>query len=264
MLPEQIGIAIALACFLGLGIFSFFRSAGPVSLVLVLLLTATAALLAGIVVRWERVGQGPFMTQFEVLLSNLFSLSLIYTLLIWRIDRIRPGIPVALWLFVMLSAWALLSRIEPVVLPPTFDHPWLWIHVITGKIFLAFCMTATTLAVVLLSQQLSGKQPLTVTARRHDPVVWRLMAVAFVFHSFMLIAGAVWAHDAWGRYWSWDPLETWSLLTWLSLAIVLHVRLTFRIPLALGWVLAITVFALAFLTFFGVPFGSQAPHKGVM
>ena len=90
------------------------------------------------------------------------------------------------------------------------------------------------------------------------------MAVAFIFHSFMLIAGAVWAHDAWGRYWSWDPLETWSLLTWLSLAIVLHLRLTFRLQPALGWLLVTGVFAVAFLTFFGVPFVSMAPHKGAM
>jgi ABC-type transport system involved in cytochrome c biogenesis permease subunit len=90
------------------------------------------------------------------------------------------------------------------------------------------------------------------------------LSAAFVFDSFMLLAGAVWAHDAWGRYWSWDPLETWSLLTWLGLAILLHLRLTVRLPLAVGWSMAFAVLVIAFLTFFGVPFVSMAPHKGVM
>jgi len=267
MLPEQLGAAIALACFLALGILSLFAPGHRPALLLAmsLLLAAVVALLAGLAMRWDRVGQGPFMTLFEVLLSNLFSLSLVYMLLYWRIEKVRPAAPVAMGLFLVLAAWALTTRTDPVVLPPTFDHPWLWVHVITGKVFLAFCMTATSLAVLLLLQGNSRRQaPAAVTAETHDSVVWGLMAVAFVFHSFMLIAGAVWAHDAWGRYWNWDPLETWSLLTWLTLAILLHVRLTFRIPAAIGWVLVITVFILAFLTFFGVPFISQAPHKGVM
>jgi len=266
LLPEQIGIAVAFASFLVFGVLSLVESGRRPALfpAFVLQFAAVSVLLVGIVMRWDRLGQGPFMTLFEVLLSNLFSLSLIYMILYWRIDRIRPAAPLAMALFLVLSVWALAVPADPVVLPPTFDHAWLWIHVIAGKIFLAFCMTATTLAVLLLLCRVTGNQVAVVTAESHDPVVWQLMSVAFVFHSCMLIAGAVWAHDAWGRYWSWDPLETWSLLTWLVLAIVLHARLTFRMPAALGWVLAMAVFILAFLTFFGVPFISQAPHKGVM
>jgi ABC-type transport system involved in cytochrome c biogenesis permease subunit len=89
------------------------------------------------------------------------------------------------------------------------------------------------------------------------------MAFAFVFHSLMLIAGAVWAQDAWGRYWAWDPLETWAFMTWLALGASLHLRLTYRIPPWIGWLLILGVFILAFLTFFGVPFVSLAPHKGL-
>jgi len=95
--------------------------------------------------------------------------------------------------------------------------------------------------------------------------VWPVFALAFIGHSFMLIAGAVWAHSAWGRYWAWDPLETWSLITWLSMGLLIHARVTSRhLPQVLAWASVIAVFALAFLTFFGVPFVSMAPHKGVM
>lgn len=266
LLPEQLSIILALACFLLIGIFVLLGSAHGTSVAWtqILLVLAVTILLAGLVIRWGRLGQGPFMTLFEVLHSNLFSLALVYLVLHWRLERIRPAAPIAMGIFALLSVWALTSSIDSVVLPPTFDHPWLWAHVISGKIFLAFCMTATTLATLLLGQKVLRKVDCSVTPMTHDPVVWRLLAVAFVFQSFMLIAGAVWAHDAWGRYWSWDPLETWSLLTWLSLAIVLHIRITFRVPAALAWLLVIGVFILAFLTFFGVPFISHAPHKGVM
>ena len=263
MLPEQLSIIAALVCF-GAMLLQSLATRRDGAGVALFPAVAAALLLAGIVLRWERLGQGPFLTLFEVLLSNLFSLSLVFAILYIVAKRVRPATPVVMSLLVMLAVWALASRPDPMALPPTFDHPWLWIHVITGKLFLSLCMTAVSLAVMLLMNHAWGVAGDRVSPEQHDPVVWRLLAVAFVFHSFMLIAGAVWAHDAWGRYWSWDPLETWSLLTWLCLAIVLHLRLTYHIPPPLGWSLAIFVFVLAFLTFFGVPFLSLAPHKGVM
>jgi ABC-type transport system involved in cytochrome c biogenesis permease subunit len=90
------------------------------------------------------------------------------------------------------------------------------------------------------------------------------MLAALVFHSLMLIAGAVWAQDAWGRFWAWDPLETWAFVTWLALAAAVHARLTWRIGPRSGALLIAAVFVIAFLTFFGVPFVSLAPHKGAV
>ena len=266
LLPEQLSISLALICFLVIWITALISPAqrALTAITMALLLLAVVALLVGLAMRWERLGQGPFMTLFEVLHSNLFSLALVYALLFWRVAKIRAAVHFGMGFFVLLATWALASNTQAVILPPTFDHPWLWVHVISGKFFLAFCMTATSLALLLLWRRVFRSFDDRVTASSHDPLVWRLLAVAFVCHSFMLIAGAVWAHDAWGSYWSWDPLETWSLLTWLSLAVVLHTRITFDLPLWLGWSLAVAVFVLAFLTFFGVPFISHAPHKGVM
>jgi ABC-type transport system involved in cytochrome c biogenesis permease subunit len=90
------------------------------------------------------------------------------------------------------------------------------------------------------------------------------MAIGFIFESLMLVAGAIWAQDAWGRYWAWDPLETWSFLTWLVLGIGLHARVTFKLSPRTGAILVISVFVIAFLTFFGMPFISTTPHKGAV
>jgi ABC-type transport system involved in cytochrome c biogenesis permease subunit len=100
---------------------------------------------------------------------------------------------------------------------------------------------------------------------RAEQALWALFFIAFICHSFMLVAGSVWAHSAWGKYWSWDPLETWTLVTWLILGGVLHARVAFKkMPAGLGHALVVAAFAVAFLTFFGVPFFSIAPHKGLM
>ena len=92
---------------------------------------------------------------------------------------------------------------------------------------------------------------------------YRLLAFAFCFESLMLVFGAVWAQDAWGRYWAWDPLETWAFLTWLCVIFVLHWRLNHPRK-AIYALLVSGCFVLAFLTFFGVPFVSTAPHKGMI
>ncbi|HSW53341.1 MAG TPA: cytochrome c biogenesis protein CcsA, partial [Sulfuricaulis sp.] len=125
-------------------------------------------------------------------------------------------------------------------------------------------LAAVGLCGVLLAGSFTRRSIDTEERHKLDRAVWQLAAIAFVFDSFMLVAGAVWAHDAWGRYWAWDPLETWAFLTWLMLGSVLHSRLTFRLPPWVGWTMLIGVFLLAFLTFLGVPFLSLAPHKGII
>jgi cytochrome c biogenesis factor len=100
--------------------------------------------------------------------------------------------------------------------------------------------------------------------RRFDELAHRFAAFAFVFDTLMLIVGAVWAQDAWGRYWAWDPLESWAFASWLALAAALHARATLRPSPGRVRPVAGGTFMLAFLTFFGVPFISTAPHKGAV
>ena len=97
-----------------------------------------------------------------------------------------------------------------------------------------------------------------------DALAWRFMLAALVFESLMLVAGAVWAQDAWGRFWAWDPLETWAFITWLALVAAVHARITWRVGPRQGALMIAAVFAIAFLTFLGVPFVTVAPHKGAV
>ena len=265
MLAEQIYLVLTLACYglVGLLLLTGPRySGGRVQCLKFLLLLATVVTAAAIAQRWVRTGQGPFLTLFDVLLSNIFSLGLIAALAYWLVAVVRPAAAVAVPVLILLTVWSLYASPEPVPLPPTYEHPWLWIHVLAGKLFLGACLLACSLAVVLLVR--AGDRPETVYSDTLDGWIWRFLAIAFLCQSLMLIAGAVWASDAWGRYWAWDPLETWALLTWLALAVLLHTRVTFKLPDKLAWTGVIGVFILAFLTFFGIPFINRMPHQGII
>jgi ABC-type transport system involved in cytochrome c biogenesis permease subunit len=166
----------------------------------------------------------------------------------------------------LLGWWTLGEDAASLELPATYDTSLLWIHVLVGKVFLGMNMMAVGLAGLVILRQIKRNLLFTATAADDvlDDLAWRFMAVAFVFHSLMLIAGAVWAQDAWGRFWAWDSLETWAFITWLVMALSLHARVTYRIPKLTGSLLILSVFILAFLTFFGVPFTSVGPHRGIL
>jgi len=228
---------------------------------------AVTACLVAIAVRWQQTGNGPFLTMYEVLLSNLFSLGFIYAVVHVTVARARPASLLVLPLLVVLGLWTLDSSPAPLELPATYDTALLWIHVGVGKVFLGMNMVAVGLAALVFVHHFSGHSMITwaaTTEEALDDLAWRFMAVAFVFHSLMLIAGAVWAQDAWGRFWAWDSLETWAFITWLVMALSLHARVTWRIPRWAGSLMILSVFVLAFLTFFGVPFTSVGPHKGIL
>ena len=227
-----------------------------------------ALLAAAIAGRWVRESQGPFLTLYDILLSNLFSLALVVLLASATIPAVRSGMLLASPLLLVLGVWLMGVSEIAAPLPGAFDNPWLWVHVLSGKLFLGFCLAATAAASVMLLQRLLSSRRLAVLTpnpQQTEQLIWALFFVSFICHSVMLVAGAVWAHSAWGRYWSWDPLETWTLVTWLMLGGILHARSTFRnLSHQAGHGLMLAAFAVAFLTFFGVPFLSIAPHKGLM
>ena len=228
---------------------------------------AVIACLLAIVLRWLETGNGPFLTLYEVLLSNLFSLGFIFILVYLAVPGARPASLLVLPLLSLLGWWTFDADPAPLELPATYDTALLWIHVGVGKVFLGMNLVAAGLAGLIFVRQLNRNLfPVKAVSADDelDELAWRFMAVAFVFHSLMLIAGAVWAQDAWGRFWAWDSLETWAFITWLVMALSLHARITYRMPRWSGSLLIFSVFILAFLTFFGVPFTSVGPHKGIL
>jgi len=220
-----------------------------------------------IALRWRTLGHGPFTTMYESLSSNLWSLALVFALAAWGLREVRAALWAAAPVLLLLALWLLLADARPGHLPPTYDTPLLYLHTLVGKLFLGLLLVAVALgAVPVLRQTTWGAQRTAAwpDERRFDELAHRFAAFAFVFETLMLIVGAVWAQDAWGRYWDWDPLESWAFVTWIALAATLHARATFRPAPATHGLWLAGVFAIAFLTFFGVPFISVAPHKGAV
>jgi len=218
----------------------------------------------GIAQRWSRLGHGPFLDMFEILASSLFSLGTLWLLAQHRWPLLRRAAPVSLGVLGVMAAWLPFTDPVDTFFPPTYETPVLWFHVLMGKLFLACALVALGLAG---SQLLRGRARFVDAmpgAAALDALAWRVMQVALLFESAMLVTGALWAQDAWGRWWAWDPLETWAFVTWLALVGALHARRRWAVGPSLGAALIVGVFVLAFLTFFGVPFVSVAPHKGAV
>jgi cytochrome c-type biogenesis protein CcsB len=202
--------------------------------------TAAAAIGLGLqgaafVIRWVRVGHAPFLGFYEVVSAYAFATVATLVLVTWRRPRLRPlGIvlmPIAL---LALGASMLADKTDELT-TGALSSWWLTVHVTFAKLSYSSFIVAFALAVVLLVRERPGgggfravldKLP---SQEAVDDLAYKFAAVGLVFLSVMIVAGAIWANEAWGRYWAWDPIETWSLVTWLVYAAYFHFRLT------LGW-----------------------------
>ncbi|MEO5349341.1 MAG: cytochrome c biogenesis protein CcsA [Magnetococcus sp. YQC-3] len=217
--------------------------------------------------RWERLGHGPFGSMFEILSSNVWSFMVASALAYWRLPILRPMAALILPILFLMMGWMLLANPADNQLPATYNTYWLYLHIGFGKIFMGAMLIAVGLASVILARGRQTERNRFANLpnnNRLDDLAYRLLAFGLIFDTLMLVAGAIWAQAAWGRYWYWDPLETWSLITWLLLAITLHVRPLFAPSQRLTAWLTWAIFLVAFVTFFGIPFVSRAPHQGVV
>lgn len=239
----------------------------PERIILATIMIGLAVHAVSLGLRWERLGHGPFITLFEILSSNVWSLLAIFALAYWRVPALRSAAVVVMPVLFVMMAWLLVTSPAAGHFPPTYRTVWLYVHLLFGKVFLGMVLIAVGVSgLILLRHAGTGAAAL---ARLPDEVrleelAFRFIMVGFIFEALMLVAGAIWAQDAWGRYWAWDPLETWAFATWLTLAFFIHLRVTIKLRPCYSAALIMAVFVLAFLTFFGVPFVSTAPHKGAV
>jgi ABC-type transport system involved in cytochrome c biogenesis permease subunit len=267
---EQLFLWAALLIYLAAGCLAIVSQIFQKKSEHIILLLMSAGLVLqtlSISLRWERLGHGPFNTMFEILSSNIWSLMLFFILVYWRIEKIRAIASIVMPVIFIMLAWIVMTPAHDSYLPATYNTIWLYVHIGFGKIFLGSLLIAAALSFVILFRwaELWEKFLSVLPASKAlEELAYRFILLGLIFDSLMLLAGAIWAQEAWGRYWSWDQLENWSFASWLSLVFVVHLKITFKLPQAVAATLAIVIFIISFLTFFGVPFLSQVPHKGVI
>ena len=145
-------------------------------------------------------------------------------------------LPVILVMF--LAGTVLYAKASPLV--PALQSYWLAIHVSAAASAEGILMTSAVITVLFLTRQRYDKRvaarlpvrfPISLGGRLPEPatldrVAYRAVAFAFPIYTFGVIAGAIWAEAAWGRYWGWDPKETWAFIAWVIYAAYLHARAT--------------------------------------
>jgi cytochrome c-type biogenesis protein CcsB len=219
---------------------------------------------AGIALRWVEsyqmgFGHAPLSNLYESLIFFAWTIALIYLFIEWRYQNRVIGAFSAPLAFLTM-AYASLSpnisdRIQPLI--PALKSNWLIAHVITCFIgYGAFAVAFGVSIMYLLKSRrgdeaggLIGRFPSTAVL---DELTHQLGMFGFLFLSAGIITGAVWANSAWGRYWGWDPKETWSLITWFIYATLLHARMMrgWR-GRRIAW-LSIIGFGAVLFTYFGV------------
>ena len=221
---------------------------------------ALAALfhLLAIAARWKNAGHFPITTLSESLFFFSFLVAVGYIALETRFRLPVVGAFLSPLNLIFLFA-AVSSMGSPRPLPPALKSPWLHIHGITsfaGEA--AFTLSFVISVIYLLQEREIKRKRMGFFFRRLPPlgkldeINYKVLTVGFPLLTVGIITGAVWASNAWGSYWSWDPKETWSLITWLVYAGILHSRLT------AGWrgkkaaILCIIGFLCVLFTFLGV------------
>ncbi len=152
---------------------------------------------------------------------------------------------------------------NPVLTPmaASLKTVWLYIHVYFAWLAYGGYTLAMGAGIVYLLKRRDETRPSPnpvydklPNLERLEELMFRYMVFGFITDAIMIAAGAIWAKDLWGSYWSWDPVETWSLVSWLIYGLAIHLRVTlgWRGP-KLAW-LVIVALSTVIITFFGVNF----------
>jgi len=218
---------------------------------------------AGIVARWIATGHGPYVTRYENLSSYAWMTVAVYLVVWWRVPRLR-SLELGTWpVAMLLLGLGIYTGPEVGILPPTFTGVWLVLHVVFY--FAAFATgLAAALSSALFLTRTRVKRPWMERVADEDVLdawAYRLGGLAFAFWGVGMITGSVWAYYSWGSFWNWDPVETWSLVTWVMFGLYLHMRRFFGWKGARAAWLLLVCYGFALMALFGTTLLTATRHS---
>ncbi|OAN34731.1 hypothetical protein A4X17_12635 [Plantibacter sp. H53] len=194
------------------------------------------------VTRGIAAGRVPWANMYEFAMTGTLLIVAVFLVVIARVDLRFLGSFVIGLVTVLLGLATANFYVEVVPLPPALQSAWLVIHVFVASLGTAFFAIGFALSVVQLLQgrrerrlglvqptQGSGRLRFLLTlpsAERLENLAYRVNIIGFIFWTFTLMAGAIWAERAWGRYWGWDTKEVWTFIIWVIFAGYIHARAT--------------------------------------
>lgn len=226
-----------------------------------ILLAAAALLVATLVERSALISFPAVTNTYESLL--FFSAAICVVLFILRLVRRTRGFSPFVLFGATVIALALLAVSSSPIAPRAIQPPipalqsyWLVLHVTFSFIGEAFFVVSFVAAIACLAYRSEERRA------EMDRLVAASIGIGYpVFTAGALVFGAIWAETAWGAWWSWDPKETWALVTWLIYTAYLHTRLVKKLRGRVSAVLALAGFAATLFTFFGVNYLLSGLHS---
>jgi cytochrome c-type biogenesis protein CcsB len=201
-----------------------------------MMILAFLLLFVGVIARGISNGHVPWGNMYEFSITGALAFTGAYLIAIRKHDLRWLGLFISISALLTLGTAVTLLYRDSAPLVPALNSPWLIIHVITaiisGGVFLLSNVIAGAFLYLEAMESRGGRK---AWAKRLpdletlDQLSYRLVAFVFPLWTFSVIAGAIWAESAWGRYWGWDPKETWAFITWVAYAAYLHARVT------IGW-----------------------------
>ncbi|WP_027362325.1 c-type cytochrome biogenesis protein CcsB [Desulfospira joergensenii] len=227
---------------------------------------------AGIILRWVEsyqmgYGHAPFSNMYESLVFFSWTVAVLYLFVELKYQESIIGVFVSPLVFLAIAYASfdpsVSSKISPLI--PALKSNWLIAHVITCFLGYAGFAVAFGFSIIYFVKP-RNPAPGSISSRLPawdiiDELTYQMVVFGFLFLTIGIITGAVWANSAWGKYWSWDPKETWSLITWFVYAIFMHLRLM------RGWhgknlaLVSIAGFLAVLFTYFGVNYLLSGLHS---
>lgn len=261
---EGVLLWAAVACYVAtlvLGVAAVFRAEWPGRALRWAWPAAVLLHLAAGIARWIEAGHAPVQGTYENALSGSFFVAAIGFAVVARYPSARRGLPILATAVLLLLGHGVTARQLAVPLEPPFRSGWLVVHVTFAWLAFGSYVISAVMGLVYLIWRRNPARAERIELL--DDLTGRLIAFGFATDTVMIASGALWAHGLWGRYWGWDPIETWSLVSWLIYGVNLHLRfsLGWRGPRA-AWLAVASVVGVV-ITFFGISFVSNV-HTGLL
>lgn len=215
--------------------------------------------------RWVAGGVPPFIAISESLASGVMIATFVFLASQGAARKLESaGVLVMPVCFVLLGWAGTMMKDIGSTLPPALQSTWLWTHIFAATAGFSCVLFAAALGILfLLKENPSGAVHERIPdLQRLDDLSYRFVSGGFVFLGLMMVSGALWSNQVKGSYWGWDPVEVWSLISWLVYGIYLHLRIT------MGWrnrrlaIYSLVAVGLMILSYWGIPFASSNFHTG--
>ena len=269
MKPELVCLWIAVGLY---GVSSFSYIFGLISrsekLYLLGLWTALAGFVphvAVIALRWSATGISPFISISESIMLGVLMAVLLFLLFQFLGRKVPPlGVLVMPVAFVLMGWAGTLLQEVAASIPPALQSGWIWVHIVGASAGFASVLIAAAMGLIYLLKQ--GKQGAAYGSAPDlaalDLMSYRFVAGGFILYGLMILSGCFWANQVKVTYWNWDPVEVWSLISWLIYGIYLHLRVTFGWRgTRLAWY-ALLALIVMIVSYWGIPFSMETFHSG--